>query len=205
MFMQEYLRSSEIIDWQNPEVLELALAIASEHTNPVSIAKACFEWVRDRIHHSVDYQMNPVTCRASDVLKHKTGYCFAKSHLLAALLRANGLPTGFCYQRLSIDDCGAPYSLHGFNAVCLPEFGWYRVDPRGNRQGVNAQFIPPREQLASRPKLIGEVDFLDILAEPLPFVIEALDSSKDWDDFLNNLPDISMKLRKNHDLVTYSS
>ncbi|PZV17000.1 MAG: Cro/Cl family transcriptional regulator [Pseudanabaena sp.] len=203
--MQEYLRSSEIIDWQNREVLELALAIASEHINPLAIAKACFEWVRDRIHHSVDYQMNPVTCRASDVLKHKTGYCFAKSHLLAALLRANGLPTGFCYQRLSIDDCGAPYSLHGFNAVYLPEFGWYRIDPRGNRQGVNAQFVPPREQLACRPKLIGEVDFPDILAEPLPFVIEALDSSKAWDDFLNNLPDISMQLQKNHGLVTYSS
>lgn len=26
---------------------------------------------------------NPVTCRASEVLVHGTGYCYAKSHLLA--------------------------------------------------------------------------------------------------------------------------
>ena len=43
---------------------------------------------------------------------------------------------------------GAPYTLHGLNAILLPEIGWYRVDPRGNRAGVNAQFIPPQEQLA---------------------------------------------------------
>jgi transglutaminase-like putative cysteine protease len=92
--------------------------------------------------------MNPVTCRASEVLQHKTGYCFAKSHLLAALLRANQIPVGFCYQRLSIDDNGAPYSLHGFNAVYFPEVGWYRVDARGNKEGVTAQFTPPQEQLA---------------------------------------------------------
>jgi hypothetical protein len=64
-----------------------------------ALEKACFEWVRDEIRHSYDYQMNPVTCRASDVLEYKTGYCFAKSHLLAALLRANQIP--FNWMRLS--------------------------------------------------------------------------------------------------------
>jgi len=39
--------------------------------------------------------MNPVTCKASDVLIYGTGYCYAKSHLLAALLRANAIPAGF--------------------------------------------------------------------------------------------------------------
>jgi len=138
--MKDYLQATEVIDWQDPTVLELAKDIASRHQTQGEIAKACFEWVRDQVHHSFDYQMNPVTCRASDVLKYRTGYCYAKSHLLAALLRANGIPAGFCYQRLSIDDRGAPYSLHGFNAIYLPDIGWYRVDARGNRRGVNAQF-----------------------------------------------------------------
>jgi transglutaminase-like putative cysteine protease len=96
--MEEYLRTSEIIDWQHPEIVELAKQIALGHKTSTAIAKVCFEWVRDEICHSFDYQMNPVTCRASDVLKYKTGYCFAKSHLLAALLRANQIPVGFCYQ-----------------------------------------------------------------------------------------------------------
>ncbi|WP_293205850.1 MULTISPECIES: transglutaminase family protein [unclassified Microcoleus] len=148
MEMEEYLKVSEFIDWQHPKIMECAKQIASGHETPTAIAKACFEWVRDEIRHSYDYQMSPVTCRASDVLQHKTGYCYAKSHLLAALLRANDIPAGLCYQRLSIDDRGAPYCLHGFNAIHLPEVGWYRVDARGNKEGVNAQFTPPQEQLA---------------------------------------------------------
>lgn len=188
--MQAYLQSSNIIDWEEPTVLALAKQLAAQHDSPTAIAKACFEWVRDEVRHSVDYRMNPVTCRASDVLSYRTGYCFAKSHLLAALLRANQIPAGFCYQRLSLDDQGAPYSLHGFNAVFLPDFGWYRIDPRGNREGINAQFIPPQEQLAYTPRLPEEVDFPHILAEPLGVVVETLQNHDRWDAVLSHLPDV---------------
>jgi transglutaminase-like putative cysteine protease len=133
MTMAAYLQVSEVIDWQHPAIKDQAEQIAAECETPVAIAKACFEWVRNEIYHSFDYQMNPVTCHASDVLKSKTGYCYAKSHLLAALLRANRIPAGFCYQRLSMDDQGAPYCLHGLNAIYLPDIGWYRVDARGNK------------------------------------------------------------------------
>jgi transglutaminase-like putative cysteine protease len=95
--MKKYLKVSEVIDWEHPEVMERAKQIALGFETPMAIAQACFEWVRDEISHSFDYQMNPVTCRASDVLEYKTGFCYAKSHLLAALLRANQIPTGFCY------------------------------------------------------------------------------------------------------------
>jgi transglutaminase-like putative cysteine protease len=195
--MEEYLQVTEIIDWQHPEIIKCSQKIASGHKTPDAIAKACFEWVRDNICHSFDFQMNPVTCRASDVLQHKTGYCFAKSHLLAALLRANQIPAGFCYQRLSIDDQGAPYSLHGFNAIYLPEIGWYRVDARGNKTGVNAQFNPPLEQLAYKTQLPEEADFPTIFAEPMQIVIDALQAQTTWDDMLHNLPDISLDSAKN--------
>lgn len=185
-----YLSATDVIDWQHPEILALAQKLAYGQDSVTRIAQACFEWVRDEVYHSFDYQMNPVTWRASDVLKHRTGYCFAKSHLLAALLRANQIPTGFCYQRLSIHDDGAPYSLHGFNAVLLPEIGWYRIDPRGNKPGVNAQFSPPVEQLAYTPQISGEVDYEGILTSPLPFVLDALRKHETWDAVLHNLPDL---------------
>ncbi|MGL6342350.1 MAG: transglutaminase-like domain-containing protein [Waterburya sp.] len=199
--MQEYLKVSEVIDWQHPKIIDCAKQIASGCETPTKIAKACFEWVRDEICHSYDYQMNPVTYRASDVLQYKTGYCFAKSHLLAALLRVNQIPVGFCYQRLSIDDKGAPYSLHGFNAIYLPEFGWYRVDARGNKVGVNAQFNPPQEQLAFKIQFAEEADFPVIFAEPLPIVIQALQAQNTWDDMLRKLPDISLKSAESYGLV----
>ena len=145
--------------------------------------------MRDNIYHSCDYQMNPVTYRASDVLEHKTGYCYAKSHLLAALLRANSIPTGFCYQRLSVYDDGAPYCLHGLNAVYLEPYGWYRIDARGNKQGINARFTPPQEQLAFRFNFAEEVDCKHVFAEPLPEVIQSLQTSDTWDEALQNLPD----------------
>lgn len=201
--MEEYLQASEVIDWQYPTVLELAKKIAAGHETVEAIAKACFEWVRDEIHHSYDYKMNPVTCRASDVLKYKTGYCYAKSHLLAALLRANIIPVGFCYQRLSVNDDGKPYSLHGFNAVYLPEVGWYRIDTRGNRQGVNAQFTPPKEQLAFSIRIPGEADFQNIFSEPLSLVVEALQACSTWDAMLHNLPDIPLKSLESYRLVAH--
>ncbi|MEM7594222.1 MAG: transglutaminase family protein [Cyanobacteria bacterium P01_A01_bin.83] len=186
--MSEYLAVTEIVDWQDPDILQLAHQLASADTNATT--KACFEWVRDNIAHSSDYQLNPVTCTASSVLHHQTGYCFAKSHLLAALLRANSIPAGFCYQRLSVFDNGAPYSLHGFNAAYLSEFAWYRLDARGNKPGINAQFNPPQEQLAFKINLVAEIDCQHVFAEPLPEVIRTLQTYQTWDEVLHNLPDV---------------
>ena len=189
--MQAYLTATEIIDYQNPKIQQLAHQLTN--LDKTTTAKACFEWVRDNIYHSCDYQMNPVTCRASDVLEYKTGYCYAKSHLLAALLRANSIPTGFCYQRLSVFDNGTPYSLHGLNAVYLADYGWYRIDARGNKPGINAQFTPPQEQLAFKLNFADEVDCKHVFAEPLPEVIKSLQTSRTWDEALQNLPDVEQK------------
>ena len=146
--MNAFLESSEYIDWRHPLVYERAQELAFGTDDDLEVSKNCFEFVRDEIKHSHDYGLNPVTLKASEVLTHGTGYCYAKSHLLAALLRANGIPAALCYQRLTVDGVGEPFCLHGLNAVWLKEFGWYRIDPRGNKEGVNAQFNPPSETLA---------------------------------------------------------
>ncbi|MDJ0714296.1 MAG: transglutaminase family protein [Prochloraceae cyanobacterium] len=193
--MNIFLKNTDIIDWEHVEVLNLAKKLAAETEE--EIVKNCFEFVRDKISHSSDYQMNPVTCKASEVLTKKTGYCYAKSHLLGALLRANGIPVGFCYQRLSVYENGEPYCLHGFNAVYLTGIGWYRIDARGNKKGVNAQFTPPKEQLAYSINFPEEVDCKRVFSEPLPIVVKALQTYKSWNELLNNLPDLpATKLRE---------
>jgi transglutaminase-like putative cysteine protease len=186
---EQFLRSTEIVDWSHSAVHAKARELSLGSADPVETARRCFEWVRDTIEHSSDFHRNPVTCTASEALLAGTGYCYAKSHLLAALLRANNVPAGFCYQRLSIDDTGAPYSLHGLNAVHFSEFGWYRIDARGNKPGVDAQFRPPVEQLAFGLNFPGERAFPDILPDPLPAVVEALRAHATWDEMLANLPD----------------
>lgn len=190
--MEKYLESSEIINWKDPDILSKAKELSQGLNNHTEIAKSCFEFVRDEIKHSNDYKLNPVTCIASDVLKHKTGYCYAKSHLLAALLRANGIPAGLCYQRLTIENDTPPFCLHGLNAVYLLDMGWYRIDPRGNKKGVNSEFTPPKEQLAFPIVTEGEADFKEIWSEPLPDVVSVLNKYETYKEVGENLPDIEI-------------
>ena len=190
--MQPFLEPSEFIDWHDPDVSAKAAQLAEGCAGKLEIARRCFEFVRDEIRHSADFKLNPVTCRASDVLRHRTGYCYAKSHLLAALLRADGIPTGLCYQRLSIDGSRPPYSLHGLNAVFLDEHGWYRLDARGNKPGVQAEFTPPIERLAFPISVEGEADLREIWLEPLPVVVKTLLESATWEDVYRNLPDVEL-------------
>ncbi len=187
--MHQYLESSEYINWNDPEILSRAKELAEDASSPEEVARRCFKFVRDKIKHSWDYKLNPVTCRASDVLKYQTGYCYAKSHLLAALLRANGIPAGLCYQRLTITD-SPPFCLHGLNAVYLEGYGWYRADARGNKKGVAAEFCPPIEKLAFPIVTEGEADLPEIWAEPLPVVTEVLAKSRTYHEVADNLPDM---------------
>lgn len=191
--LQPYLESSFYIDWQHPIIQAQANSLAIARSDQLAIAKACFEFVRDDIKHSWDYQLNPVTCKASEVLIHGTGYCYAKSHLLAALLRAKGIAAGLCYQRLTISDDQPPFCLHGLNAVYLDDFGWYRLDARGNKAGVNAQFCPPVEQLAFPIISKGEHDLPEIWAAPIAVVTDVLERYTDYQAVADHLPDITME------------
>ena len=68
--MNEFLKPGKYVDSDHPEVVRKALALSSGGDDLVEIARACFVFVRDEIKHSGDYQLNPVTCRASKVLKY---------------------------------------------------------------------------------------------------------------------------------------
>ncbi len=190
--LQRYLATSEQIDRDHPAIVAKAAELAGQDVGKTEVARRCFEFVRDQIQHSFDFQRNPVTCKASDVLRHATGYCYAKSHLLAALLRANGIPAGLCYQRLAIVAGEPRRSLHGLNAVHLEGFGWYRVDPRGNKPGVQAEFTPPVERLAFPVVGPGEADLPEIWPEPLAVVVRALTENTTFDQVFHNLPDVDL-------------
>ena len=143
----------------------------------------------------IDWQhgLTAVTCAASEVLQERSGYCYAKSHLLAALLRANRIPAGLCYQRLSLNEAGPAHCLHGLTAVGLPGVGWYRLDSRGHRSGIDAQFDPPVERLAFRLTLPGEADLPEVWTDPLPIVVEALRAHSTAASLGEDLPDVALR------------
>ena len=95
-----------------------------------------------------------------------------------------------CYQRLVVEPGCTRYCLHGLNAVYLPEFGWYRIDARGNKEGVRAEFRPPVEKLAFSIVEAGEADLPGIHAEPLAVVVRTLTENHTYQEVYDKLPDI---------------
>ena len=189
--INEYLKCDEVIDFDNTDVSKLADQLYSESENETEFVKMAYEYVRDMISHSADISADTVTCSASEVLKAGHGICFAKSHLLAAILRSKSVPAGFCYQKLILDDETAPVLIyHGLNGVYLREYGkWIRLDARGNKPGVNAQFSIDSEMLAFpiRPEK-GEVDVPVIYADPDTEIVKTLQSYGLRAELWDNLP-----------------
>ncbi|MGW7578957.1 transglutaminase-like domain-containing protein [Streptomyces sp. NPDC054765] len=177
-----YLAADEVIDHEHPRVRATAATLSRNTPGAYAYAKAAFEFVRDAIPHSGDAGDPRVTWRASDVLAQRTGICYAKAHALVALLRAQGIPAGLCYQKFDV--------LHGLIAVKLPgEERWARQDPRGNKPGVDAQFRLDREQLAFpvRPEC-NEMDLPVLFAEPHPVVLQCLREAVDRPHLWQTLP-----------------
>jgi transglutaminase-like putative cysteine protease len=171
----DFLGCDDLVDWQSPDIVALAATLRGS-TALDSIGQA-FHFVRDSIQHSWDIRSDVVSVSASDCLRKGTGICYAKSHLLTALLRALGVPSGFCYQR-TILGARLPERvgvIHALNAVWLGEaLGWLRIDARGNKPGVDARFEPPAEMLAFDIRLQGERDYLDLLPTPPAPIVETL-------------------------------
>jgi transglutaminase-like putative cysteine protease len=184
-----YLAPAELVDSAAPEI---AAFVRDRLTgcDDVEAARRVFLYVRDEVSHSYDIQGRRVTRSATDALEFKEGICYPKSHLVAALLRNRGIPAAMCYQRLTLfDDDQAGYALHALNAVYL-EGGWHRIDARGNKPGVDAQFSLEREQLAFPIRLeYDEVDYPTLYAEPHPSIVDTLISNDDAMTMYRNLPD----------------
>lgn len=187
--MKDFLQPTAIIDSDHPAIVAAATEIAGAAQGDDEVARRCFLWVRDSVRHSIDHRVSVVTCTASDVLKHRAGFCYVKSHLLAALLRARQIPAALCYQRLASDDAGSSFFLHGLVAIHLRRHGWYRVDPRGEKPGVTAGFSPPVERLPFSPKLPGEQDIPERFPDALACVVSALRRWSTAEDVRANLPD----------------
>jgi transglutaminase-like putative cysteine protease len=167
-----YLGADDVIESTHRDIVRLAADLKDTTTDECAFAKSAYDWVRDQVSHSLDVKDSQVTVTATEVLAARTGLCYAKSHLLAAILRAQGVPAGLCYQRLST--AGGMYFLHGLVAIYL-DGRWHRQDPRGNRYGINAQFSLGHERLAYVVnKAAGEIDYPEVYAMPAPVVLNAL-------------------------------
>ncbi|MET9420496.1 transglutaminase family protein [Streptomyces sp. NPDC006540] len=179
--LSAYLVADDVIDHDHPIVREIAADLARQAADSYVYAQAAYEYVRDAVPHSHDTGDPRVTWRASDVLRLRTGICYAKSHALAALLRAEDIPAALCYQRLE----GV---VHGLVAVRF-HGAWHRQDPRGGRHGGSVPFSLAGERLPFTPRPeSSDVNYPVLYAAPHPVVLEALQKAPDRARLWQTLP-----------------
>jgi transglutaminase-like putative cysteine protease len=190
MNLTEFLNENEYINYSSENIVSKAQKLFKGINNDIEKAKIAFEYVRDEIPHSFDIKSKSITSRASDVLEYKTGICHAKSNLLAGLLRFQNIPTGFCFQHITLaNDDSIGYCVHCFNAIYLQD-KWIKVDARGNTKGRNAQFSLDKPILAfTNRNQYDEYFWNGIYASPHMDTMKMLDNAKNLQDILNNIPD----------------
>ena len=188
--MDRFLAASEYVDSDADNIQTIASELFSEDMSDVEKARVAFEFVRDEIPHSFDCSATVITARASDVLEHRTGICHAKANLLAALLRSQGIPAGFCFQRITLaDDDSMGYCVHAFNAVRVGG-RWIKLDARGNKPDVHTTFSTEEPSLAFECRPEYEEHFWEgIYTEPHLATMRALEESRSLQDVIDKLPD----------------
>lgn len=191
--LDDYLLELDEVNYSEPIIKRKADELFNSNQTEIEKANVAFEFVRDKIAHSWDIQSKQVTCNASEVLDFKEGICYAKSHLFASLLRSQGIPTGFCYQRLMLFDTPEKgYCIHALNAAYFKSLNkWVRLDARGNKKGIDAQFSIEEEKLAFPiNEDLDEKDYPVIYAKPHPKTVAVLEEHTNaLEMYKNHLPE----------------
>ncbi|MBF0550715.1 MAG: transglutaminase domain-containing protein [Deltaproteobacteria bacterium] len=89
--MEDALRQTFYCDHGHPDIQTVAADLKGDESDPVTIARRTFYFVRDRFPFGYDLYQT----KASETLKRGYGVCWNKSLLLTALLRCNRIPARF--------------------------------------------------------------------------------------------------------------
>jgi transglutaminase-like putative cysteine protease len=127
--IEQYLRPTEVIDSDNPEIIRFARETVGDASDPVEQAKRLFYQVRDTIAYDPRTPFFlPEHYRASYVLKAGRGYCVPKACLMCAAARALGIPArlgladirnhGASGQLVEMMGCNL-FTYHGFAELYL--------------------------------------------------------------------------------------
>jgi len=180
-----YLSCSGVINCTNAEIRTLARTVTVSDTDDIERTRTLYTWVRDTIAHSVDSGQGDLIWNAADVLAAGHALCFGKAHLFVALCRALGIPAGLCYQRVRRED--GSWVLHGLAAVYLEQPGkWVRLDPRGNKPGIFADFSIESDAIAYEPSYDGEWLDQHVYPEPWQEVSHLVVLSSNVQEFIKN-------------------
>ncbi|MCZ2356717.1 MAG: transglutaminase-like domain-containing protein [Bacteroidia bacterium] len=152
--MDIYLAPTFIIDSDNPLIIKAAKECVVSCNNQIEAAIAMYLFVRDTIRYNpYRLDLRPEGLQASSVLQRDSGYCVEKAVLLAALLRANGIPSrlGFANVRNHIGTQRIEERLgtdvlvfHGYTEIYLNQ-KWVKATPAFNQELCHKLNVEPLE------------------------------------------------------------
>lgn len=134
---REVTEATALIDADDPAVRETAAQVAGK-SEGTEAAKRLFAFVRDEIAYEMAPDLSPGrdAWKASVTLERGHGFCQQKAVLLAALLRARGIPAGIVMQDLHDHKIPPHYiefigsqrlEMHGLACAFL-DGRWLRLD-----------------------------------------------------------------------------
>lgn len=152
--MDRYLRATEIIQSDHPDILVYVKQIVGEERDPIEIAKRLYIVVRDGIRYDpyTPFWL-PEHYMATNVLKRKRGFCIPKAAVLCTLSRAAGIPCrlGFADVRnhlatqALLDHLGTDlFVFHGFVEFYL-QGKWVKATPAFNKELCEKFHVSPLE------------------------------------------------------------
>jgi hypothetical protein len=161
----ENLKSTIIVERDNPEIRKLAAKLVGQEKDAYAAAKKIVTWVATNL--TKDYGAS--ADRASDVLRQMKGDCTEHSLLAVALLRASGIPArrvdGVVY--MVNEDKVPAFYWHEWVEAYVGE--WTQLDPTFNQPVADAtHFGVGMEGNAEITPLIGQLRVVEVRDRPSP-------------------------------------
>jgi transglutaminase-like putative cysteine protease len=121
--MKEYLAGSELIQSDDPVLVEKAREITRGSRDSWEAAVRLSRWVSENIRGAI-----PGGGTARGVYDSRSGECGGHSFLMAAFCRAVGIPARVVWGCLHLPERGGIFGQHGWNEVYMGEAGWIPID-----------------------------------------------------------------------------
>ena len=150
--VDEYLKPTAYVDSDAPGVVAFAERVAGGAADPIDRAVALYHAVRDGIVYTPYCDFRSVeTYRASACLARGSGFCVAKSALLAAAARATGIPARMRFADVR-NHLASPrlrqlmgtdvFYYHGYAELYL-DGSWVKATPVFDRALCDRFGVPP--------------------------------------------------------------
>ena len=123
--LDQYLAAGPVINWQDPEVMKMAAQARGDETDAYRLADKLRRYVTDVIE---DKSLDVGFATASEVARNREGDCSEHGILLAALGRANGLPSRLAIGLIYVDEFVGQKGVFGFHMWTQMHIGGQWVD-----------------------------------------------------------------------------